>query len=142
MTTSTSSAPAIEITDLHKSFGPVTAVDGLSLTVQPGEVLAFLGPNGARKSTTLNIVMGLPQPTSGSVHVLGDAPADAVRRGQVGATLQDRGLLSGLSMYETLQVVSSLQAGSPDVKGVIERADLSQLVIAVALRTTAARPCS
>lgn len=128
MTTSTSSAPAIEITDLHKSFGPVAAVDGLSLTVQPGEVLAFLGPNGAGKSTTLDIVMGLTQPTSGSVHVLGDVPADAVRHGQVGAMLQDGGLLPGFSVRDTLQVVASLQAGRPDVEGIIERAHLGPLL--------------
>ena len=113
MTTRTSSAPAIEITDLHKSFGPVHAVDGLSLTVQPGEILAFLGPNGAGKSTTLDVVMGFTQPTSGSVHVLGGSPAEAVKRGQVGAMLQ---------------VVASLQAGRPDLEGVIERSHLGPLL--------------
>ena len=128
MTTRTSSAPAIEITDLHKSFGPVHAVDGLSLTVQPGEILAFLGPNGAGKSTTLDVVMGFTQPTSGSVHVLGGSPAEAVKRGQVGAMLQDGGLLPGLSVRQTPQVVASLQAGRPDLEGVIERSHLGPLL--------------
>ncbi|WP_172191141.1 ABC transporter ATP-binding protein [Actinomyces faecalis] len=128
MSTTTASVPAIEITDLHKSFGPVQAVDGLSLTVQPGEVLAFLGPNGAGKSTTLDIVMGLTQPTSGSVRVLGTSPAEAVRRGQVGAVLQDGGLLPDLSVRQTLQVVASLQARRPDVSAVVERTRLDQLL--------------
>ncbi|WP_172120951.1 ABC transporter ATP-binding protein [Actinomyces faecalis] len=128
MSRTTASVPAIEITDLHKSFGPVQAVDGLSLTVQPGEVLAFLGPNGAGKSTTLDIVMGLTQPTSGSVRVLGTSPAEAVRRGQVGAVLQDGGLLPDLSVRQTLQVVASLQARRPDVSTVVERTRLDQLL--------------
>ena len=128
MTTRTSSAPAIEITDLRKSFGPVHAVDGLSLTVQPGEILAFLGPNGAGKSTTLDVVMGFTQPTSGSVHVLGSSPAEAVRHGQVGAVLQDGGLLPDLSVRQTPQVVASLQARRPDVSAVVERTRLDQLL--------------
>jgi len=44
---------AISLTDLHKSFGAVTAVDGTDLTIRPGEIVALLGPNGAGKTTTI-----------------------------------------------------------------------------------------
>jgi ABC-2 type transport system ATP-binding protein len=61
----------IEVKDLTKRFGGVTAVDGLSFTVQPGKVTGFLGPNGAGKSTTLRMILGLNAPTKGSATVAG-----------------------------------------------------------------------
>ncbi|HEX9032099.1 MAG TPA: ATP-binding cassette domain-containing protein, partial [Streptosporangiaceae bacterium] len=57
-----------------KRFGSVTALDGLDLTVQPGEVHGFLGPNGAGKTTTLRILVGLMRADAGSVSVLGCDP--------------------------------------------------------------------
>jgi ABC-2 type transport system ATP-binding protein len=72
-------APAIEIHALRKSFGTVTALDGLDLAVSAGEVAGFLGPNGAGKSTTLRILLGLLRADAGSVRVLGGDPwTDAV----------------------------------------------------------------
>lgn len=61
----------IEIKHLVKRFGPFTAVDGVSFTVQRGEVLGFLGPNGAGKSTTMKMVTGFLTPTSGTAVVAG-----------------------------------------------------------------------
>ena len=67
----------IETKDLRKQFGPVAAVDGITLSVGTGEVLGFLGPNGAGKSTTMKLVTGFLAPTSGSVAVAGhDVVAD------------------------------------------------------------------
>lgn len=72
-------APAIEITGLHKSFGTATALDGLDLTVERGEVHGFLGPNGAGKSTTIRILLGILRHDSGTVRLLdGDPWSDAV----------------------------------------------------------------
>ncbi|WP_166844576.1 ABC transporter ATP-binding protein [Isoptericola sp. BMS4] len=74
-----SGTPAIEIHDLHKSFGTVQALDGLDLTVTPGQVAGFLGPNGAGKSTTIRVLLGLLRSDSGSVRLLGGDPwSDAV----------------------------------------------------------------
>lgn len=61
----------IELRDLTKRFGSITAVDGVSLSAQPGEVLGFLGPNGAGKSTTMRMVTGFLRPTSGTALVAG-----------------------------------------------------------------------
>ncbi|MBK7403989.1 MAG: ABC transporter ATP-binding protein [Phycisphaerales bacterium] len=61
----------IELRDLRKVFGPVVAVDGVSLRVERGEVLGFLGPNGAGKSTTMKMVAGFLTPTSGTAVVDG-----------------------------------------------------------------------
>src|SRR4029077_2417788 len=62
---------AIEIHDLHRSFGSVRAVDGLNLTIRTGESVAVLGPNGAGKSTTIAMLLGLLAPDAGSVAVWG-----------------------------------------------------------------------
>jgi ABC-2 type transport system ATP-binding protein len=71
--------PAIEIHDLHKSFGSVRALDGLNLTVQPGEIRGFLGPNGAGKSTTIRVLLGLLRADSGTTRLFGgDVWRDAV----------------------------------------------------------------
>ena len=61
----------IVLKDLTKRFGPLVAVDNVSLTVGIGEVLGFLGPNGAGKSTTMRMITGFIPPTSGKVSVCG-----------------------------------------------------------------------
>jgi ABC-2 type transport system ATP-binding protein len=61
----------IEVNQLTKHYGPLTAVDGVSFKVEAGEVLGFLGPNGAGKSTTMKMIAGFLAPTSGSVSVCG-----------------------------------------------------------------------
>ncbi|HEV7852979.1 MAG TPA: ABC transporter ATP-binding protein [Mycobacterium sp.] len=69
----------IEIIGLHKSFGSVKALDGLHLTVRPGEVAGFLGPNGAGKSTTIRVLLGLQRSDSGTARIFGgDVWRDAV----------------------------------------------------------------
>ncbi|MGH3441779.1 MAG: ATP-binding cassette domain-containing protein [Nitriliruptorales bacterium] len=65
---------AIEISDLHKSFGPVKALDGLDLTVRTGEIHGFLGPNGAGKTTTIRILLGLLRADAGTARLLGGDP--------------------------------------------------------------------
>ncbi|MFK5255991.1 ABC transporter ATP-binding protein [Propionibacterium freudenreichii] len=70
---------AIEINGLVKTFGRVTALDGVDLSVQSGEVHGFLGPNGAGKSTTIRILLGLLRADSGSARVLGADPWADVR---------------------------------------------------------------
>ena len=73
----------IKIDNLVKAFGAKRAVDGISFSVERGEVLGFLGPNGAGKSTTMRIITGFMPPTSGSVSVGGfdvvESPLDAKR---------------------------------------------------------------
>ncbi len=63
--------PVLEARHLVKRFGPVTAVDGVSFIVDPGEVVALLGPNGAGKTTTLHMLLGLVTPDTGSVRLFG-----------------------------------------------------------------------
>src|SRR3954469_17209425 len=65
------SAPAIEVTSLVKAYNTVAAVQGISFAIAPGSCTALLGGNGAGKTTTISTIMGLVEPTSGRVTVLG-----------------------------------------------------------------------
>src|SRR3712207_5732223 len=96
--------PVIAAHRLTKTYGPRTAVDGISFTVEPGRVTGFLGPNGAGKSTTMRMVLGLDRPTSGSVTVNGRRYADypAPLR-EVGALLEARALHPGRSARDHLR---------------------------------------
>jgi ABC-2 type transport system ATP-binding protein len=102
--------PAVAITGLRKSFGPIVAVDGLDLTVPAGQVLALLGPNGAGKSTTVDMLLGLAPPDAGEVQVWGRTPAAACREGLIGALLQTGGLLGSVTVGE---LVDTMRALSP-----------------------------
>jgi ABC-2 type transport system ATP-binding protein len=77
--TSGATQPAVEIRGLVKTFGRTRALDGLDLTVAPGDITGFLGPNGAGKSTTIRVLLGLLRANSGTVRLLGGDPwRDAV----------------------------------------------------------------
>src|SRR5690242_110840 len=97
--------PVLEIDRLTVRYGDAVAVDDLSLTIPGGQTVALLGANGAGKSTTLNAVLGLIPPTSGSVRVLGRRPLQAVRAGGVGAMLQHGGLPSEARVGEVIDLV-------------------------------------
>jgi len=62
--------PAVEISSVTKTFGSVTAVDDLTLTVPEGSVYGFIGPNGSGKTTTMRMIVNIFYPDSGSIRVL------------------------------------------------------------------------
>ena len=103
---------AIETVGLTKRFGPVLALDGLDLTVPPGETFGFLGPNGAGKSTTIRLLLNLIRPTAGSAHVHG-VPATDVRRAHrhIGYLPGDVALWPQLTGIETLELFANLAGG-------------------------------
>jgi ABC-2 type transport system ATP-binding protein len=76
--------PALRLRDVRKAYGRTTALAGVSLEVQPGEVLGLLGPNGAGKSTTMKIVAGLVRADAGEVQVGGAAAGSPDARRQIG----------------------------------------------------------
>jgi ABC-2 type transport system ATP-binding protein len=116
---------AIELVNLHKNFKHVQAVRGMTLSIAPGEIVALLGPNGAGKTTTIDMVLGLSQPSSGSVSVYGMHPRQAIDSGRVSAVLQTGGLLKDLTVEETARYTASLFARSRPVAEVLERAGIS-----------------
>ena len=73
-----------ELNDVSRSFGPVKAVENLTLSLGKGEVTGFLGTNGAGKTTTIKMLIGLIRPTSGMVRLLGGDPSDAASRARIG----------------------------------------------------------
>jgi ABC-2 type transport system ATP-binding protein len=106
----TAPTPAIEVSDLTKSYGDVQAVCGVSFTVDNGEVFGFLGPNGAGKSTTINMLCTLATPTSGSARVSGLVAVtqrDEVRR-HIGLVFQDPTLDLYLTGEQNLQLHAEL----------------------------------
>ncbi|WP_249713972.1 ABC transporter ATP-binding protein [Rhizomonospora bruguierae] len=125
VTTTTGTATAVELTGLTKTFGPVTAVRGLSLRIEPGEVVAFLGPNGAGKTTTIDMMLGLARPTAGTVRVYGRTPAEAIAEGRVAAVMQSGGLLRDLTVAETVRMTASFFARTRPVAEVLERAGIA-----------------
>lgn len=101
----------IEVRDLHKQFGEVRAVEGVSFTARDGEITGLLGPNGAGKTTTLRMLYTLMQPQRGQVLVDGiDAALDplAVRR-RLGVLPDARGLYKRLSARENIDYFGRLQ---------------------------------
>jgi ABC-2 type transport system ATP-binding protein len=100
----------IETTALTKQFGDKTAVAALSLRVEAGEVMGFLGPNGSGKTTTIRLLMGLLRPTSGRATILGrDCHTDAVAlKRDVGYLPDEPFLYPYLSGLEVLELVAGL----------------------------------
>ena len=118
---------AIELRGLHKSFGPVRAVDGIDLAVTPGEVVAFLGPNGAGKTTTIDMLLGLAQPDQGTVSVLGLDPSRAIAEGRVSAVMQTGGLLKDLTVGETVELTASFFRTARTATEVLRRAGIADI---------------
>jgi ABC-2 type transport system ATP-binding protein len=119
--------PAVHLSGVTKDFGPVHAVRGIDLALEPGEIVAFLGPNGAGKTTTIDLVLGLSQPTTGSVEVLGLHPRQAIGRGLVSAVMQTGGLLKDLSVRETVAYTASLFADTAPVEEVLRTAGIEAI---------------
>lgn len=119
---------AIEVSGLVKRYGPVTAVDGVSFTVEPGEVFALLGPNGAGKSTTIEVCEGYRDRDGGDVSVLGLDPARAGRelRDRIGIVLQSSGIERELSVREALTLYRAAYRRPRDVDEVIDLVGLAE----------------
>jgi ABC-2 type transport system ATP-binding protein len=116
--------PIIRASGLTKAYGGFTAVDGLDLSVQEGEVYGFLGPNGSGKSTTILMLLGLTGPTGGNVRVCGHDPAReplAVKR-QVGYLPESVGLYADMTGRQNLRYTAELnRIPRPEADARIER---------------------
>lgn len=107
---------------LFKSFGAVHAVRGIDLTIAPGETVALLGANGAGKSTTIDLLLGLLPPDRGSVTLFGLTPRQAIDACEIGAMLQTGALIRDLTVRELVTMMASL---SPHPLGVDEALSLT-----------------
>jgi len=127
--------PAVEISNLSKTFRDffgrrrVKALDGLSLSVEPGEVFGLLGPNGSGKSTTFKIAVGLIRPSDGSVTIQGAKPGTLSAHKATGFLPEDSTLLPFLTAHETLKLHGALaglsrKQASDKAHELLERMDL------------------
>jgi len=103
MTTRTAT-PAVELEQVTKNYGSVQALKGISLTVEPGEVVAILGPNGAGKTTTISLMIGMRRPSSGRVMLFGENPRLARDREHIGVMLQESGVPGTLKVHELVEL--------------------------------------
>ena len=109
----------IEAQNLSKTYGKQTAVQDLNFRLEEGQIVGFLGPNGAGKSTTLKMLLGLIQPSSGSVQIDGKDPQDqAVElKKQIGYLAEDNPLYPEMYVREFLEFIANIhQVENPAVR--------------------------
>jgi ABC-2 type transport system ATP-binding protein len=99
---------AVEVNDVHKSFGSVHALQGLSLRVRRGEIYGLLGPNGAGKSTLIRVIAGLHKPDSGSVTLLDRTMPDKNVLARVGYMTQASALYNDLTVWQNVAFFAGL----------------------------------
>ena len=118
---------AVSVEGLVKRYGSVTVVDGISFTVEPGEIFGIVGPNGAGKTTTLEIIEGLQRPTQGRVEVLGlDIGTQAARiKARIGVQLQASSYFNYLQLREILSLLGSFYPQPAAPGALLERVGLS-----------------
>lgn len=123
------SEPTVSVKNLTKTFGGRTVVDALSFEVHKGEVFALLGHNGAGKSTTIDLILGLKTPDAGSARILGMDAAGHRKQvfGRVGVQLQHTRYQSNITVEETCIEYASLYAAPADYAGLLEAFGLNTL---------------
>jgi ABC-2 type transport system ATP-binding protein len=125
----------VELVDLTKKYGSFTAVDNLNLSISKGEIFGLLGPNGAGKSTTILMMLGLTEPTSGSVKVCGinstSNPIEVKQR--VGYLPEDVGFYDELTGLENLIYTARLNR----IPGKLAKQKAEQLLVRVGLNDVA-----
>jgi ABC-2 type transport system ATP-binding protein len=99
--------PAAELVNASKRYGEVQALRDVSLSIQPGEVVAMLGPNGAGKTTSISLMLGTRKPTSGAARLFGMSPRDLRARSKIGVMLQESGVPGMLRVEEIVDLFRS-----------------------------------
>ena len=118
---------AVSVRDLHKDYGSVTALDGVSFDIARGETFALLGPNGAGKSTTIEILEGYRDRTGGSAQVLGLDPhrGGVEWKARLGIVLQSTGEAGNVTVREQLTHFAGFYPHPRDVNEVIAAVGLT-----------------
>lgn len=119
------STALLEVDELVVHYGRISALDGVSLRVEPGEIVAIVGPNGAGKSTLLTTIAGVVQPVSGNIlfggtPILGQSLERTVRRG-VALVPEGRHVFAGLSVLENLRIGALIRKDRNQVAAEIEQ---------------------
>ena len=127
----TNSAGAVQVVAslecVNKNYGPVQALKGVNFRVRAGEVVALLGPNGAGKTTAVKLLLGLLQPNTGKVRVLGGDPTNPENRMRTGAMLQVGRVPETLRVREHIDLFSSYYQNPLPTVAVLAAAGLENL---------------
>jgi ABC-2 type transport system ATP-binding protein len=115
-------AAAVDVVGLEKRYGDLRAVDGISFTIDTGEVFGLLGPNGAGKTTTVEVLEGYRRADGGDIRVLGVDPwRDAARlRPRIGVMLQEGGLYPGIRPLEALRLFAAYYDDADDPERLLD----------------------
>ncbi len=113
-----------ELRSVTRSYGRITALQGIDLELRRGELMALLGPNGAGKSSAIALWLGLAEPDSGEARLLGGSPLAVDRRRGVGVMMQDVGLVNGLKVRELIEQTASYY---PDPMSVDEALEITHI---------------
>ena len=119
---------AVDIRNVTKTFGEVTAVDDLTLTVPEGSVYGFIGPNGSGKTTTMRLIVNIFYPDGGKIRVFGQE-SRGTRSAHIGYLPEERGLYRKMKVRELLEFYGELRGGrdvTAEVNGWLERFDLAE----------------
>ena len=118
---------AVQVENLVKRFGSFTAVDGVTFSVERGEVFGILGPNGAGKTTTLEIIESLQKPTEGRVSVLGlEVQSNAAKvKARIGVQLQASAYYGYLDLTEILNLLGSFYPNKTPPKTLLDQVGLA-----------------
>lgn len=124
---SNSPSAVVTVDQVRRTFGDVVALDGVSLAVEPGEIVGLLGPNGAGKSTLLSLVNGQRKPDAGTVRIFGQDPRLPAARIALGITPQETGLPASLRVGEVVDFVSGHYPDPMPREELLARFDLTEL---------------
>lgn len=116
-----------ELRQARKSFGKITALDGLSIQVRAGELFALLGPNGAGKTTAISVLLGLSRADSGDARLFGQPPRSIEARRQIGVMMQEAALAPELRVREQIDMVASYYPEPVSPESVMERTGIAAL---------------
>lgn len=116
----------LTVDNLHKNYGPIQALKGVSFSVPPGSVFGILGPNGSGKTTLLAIILDVIKQTSGSFKLFDEAPKHTHRQ-QIGTLLETPNFYHYLNAVQNLRIAAAIkQRGTADIDKVLELVNLDQ----------------
>ena len=120
----------VRVCNISKSFGGRKVVDNLSLSVEPGEVFGLLGHNGAGKSTTIDMILGIKKPDEGSAHILGKDAASHRKEvfEKVGVQLQSSAYQAAIKVGEVCEEFASLYRNPADYPSLLDQFGLLSLI--------------
>ena len=118
--------PAVELVEATKRYGSVEALRGVTLRVDPGDVVAMLGPNGAGKTTAISLMLGLRRTTTGQARLFGRSPHDREARSRCGVMLQESGVSGALKVRELVDLFRSYYPTPLPVASALEMAGLAE----------------